>query len=48
MIPLCAMTLLFIMIPSLTSSTSFMIIPSGAMAIGLSWMKWRKGKKEAA
>ena len=47
-IPLCAMTVLFILIPSLTSSTSFMIIPSGALAIALSWMNWRKSRKEAA
>ena len=47
-IPLCAMTVLFILLPSLTSSTSFMIIPSGALAIGLSWMKWRKERKENA
>ena len=47
-VPLCAMTVLFILLPSLTSSTSFMIIPSGALAIGLSWMKWRKGRKENA
>ena len=48
LVPLCAMTVLFILVPSLTSSTSFMIIPSGAIAIGLSWMRWRKEKKEAA
>ena len=45
-IPLCAMVLLFILVPSLTSSTSFMIIPSGAIAIGLSWMRWRRERKE--
>ena len=46
--PLCAMTLLFILVPSLISSTSMMIIPSGAIAIGLSYLQWRKSRKEAA
>ena len=48
LVPLCAMILLFVLVPSLTSSTSFMIIPSGAIAIALSWLSWRKQKKEAA
>ena len=47
LVPLTAMILLFTLVPSLTSSTSFMIIPSGALAIGLSWLKWRKARKEA-
>ena len=47
-VPLCAMSLLFILVPSLISSTSMMIIPSGAIAIGLSWLQWRKSRKEAA
>lgn len=46
-VPLLCMTLLFMFVPSLTSSTSFMIIPSGALAIGLSWLKYRKTRKEA-
>lgn len=46
-VPLLCMTLLFMFVPSLTSSTSFMIIPSGALAIGLSWLKHRKARKEA-
>ena len=46
LVPLVVMTLLFMFVPSLTSSTSFMIIPAGAMAIGLSWMRYRKMKKE--
>ena len=48
LVPLVVMTLLFMFIPSLTSSTSFMIIPAGALAIGLSWMRYRKMKKEGA
>ncbi|MBQ7183726.1 MAG: hypothetical protein IJR97_07040 [Clostridia bacterium] len=47
LVPLTAMVLLFTLVPSLTSSTSFMIIPSGALAIALSWIKWRKAGKEA-
>ncbi len=46
LVPLCCMSLLFMLVPSLTSSTSFMIIPSGALAIGLSWLKYRKSRKE--
>ncbi len=42
LIPLAAMTVLFTLVPSLTGSTSFMIIPSGALAIGLSYLKFRK------
>ena len=48
MIPPCAMTFLFMLVPSLTSSTSMMIIPSGAIAIGLSYMQYRKERKGAA
>ena len=48
MIPLGVMILLFTLVPSLTSSTSFMIIPSGALAILLAWMKYRKETKGAA
>ncbi|HAE16712.1 MAG TPA: hypothetical protein DCG51_09205 [Erysipelotrichaceae bacterium] len=40
------MTLLFIFVPSLISSASFMIIPSGALAIGLSFLKFRKQRKD--
>ena len=44
-VPMTVMTVLFILVPSLTGSASFMIIPSGAIAIGLSWLRWRKEKK---
>ena len=47
LVPLTAMVLLFTLVPSLTSSTSFMIIPSGALVIALSWLKWRRAGKEA-
>ena len=48
LIPLTAMIVLFTLVPSLTSSTSFMIIPSGALAIALSWFKYRRETKGAA
>ena len=48
MIPLTVMIILFTLVPSLTSSTSFMIIPSGALAILLAWLKYRKETKGAA
>ena len=41
-LPLLVMSLLFILIPGLISSTSFMILPSGALAIGLAWLKYKK------
>ena len=41
-LPLLVMSLLFVLAPGLISSTSFMILPSGAMAIGLAWLKYRK------
>ena len=48
LIPLSFMVILFTLVPSLTSSTSFMIIPSGALAIGLSFLKYRREMKGAA
>lgn len=44
--PLVIMSLLFIFVPSLTGSTSFMIIPSGALAIGIAWLLYRKGRTQ--
>ena len=41
-LPLVIMSLLFILVPALISSTSFMILPSGALAIFLAWRKFRK------
>lgn len=41
-LPLVLMSLLFIFVPSLTGSTSFMIIPSGAIAIALAYRRFRK------
>ena len=49
LVPLLLMSLLFIFVPSLTGSTSFMIIPSGGITILLTWLAWRKehGKENA-
>ncbi len=38
------MSILFMLVPSLTGSTSFMIIPSGAIAILIAWLKYKKAK----
>jgi len=44
--PLCIMSLLFILMPGLTKNTSMMIIPSGAISIGIAYFfYYRKGKK---
>ena len=41
-LPLIFMSLLFILVPSLIGSTSFMIVPSGAIAIGVAYLMFRK------
>ena len=46
-LPLIVMSLLFTLVPALISSTSFMILPSGALAIFLAWRKFRKTGQEA-
>ncbi|MBR6704128.1 MAG: hypothetical protein IKI82_01735 [Lachnospiraceae bacterium] len=43
--PLAVMSILFILVPGLISSTSMMIIPGGAIAIGLAYWYFRKGNK---
>lgn len=43
--PLLMMAALFILVPSLQSQTSILILPSGALAIGLAWLKFRKEHK---
>ncbi|MCR5230839.1 MAG: hypothetical protein K6D03_12010 [Solobacterium sp.] len=45
LIVLTVMTLLFVFVPSLIGSTSMMVIPSGALAIGLSYLSFRKKQK---
>ena len=42
--PLVVMSVLFVLVPSLTGSTSFMIIPSGALAIAIAFLHFRKKK----
>lgn len=42
-LPLLVMALLFILVPSLTGSTSFMVIPSGAIAIVVAFLLHKKG-----
>lgn len=44
--PLVMMSVLFVLVPSLTGSTSFMIIPSGAVAIAIAYVCFRKKAKE--
>ncbi len=46
-LPLLLMSLLFILVPSLTGSTSFMVLPSGALAIGVAFLLFKKGRKGA-
>lgn len=43
-LPLCIMALLFIFVPALLGAVSFMIIPSGAMAIGIAYMLYKKSQ----
>ena len=43
--PLVLMSVLFVLAPSLTGSTSFMIIPSGALAIAIAFVRFRKKAK---
>ena len=45
-VPLLVMAILFVFVPSLTAYTSMMIIPSGAIAIGLAWLQYRRHRKE--
>lgn len=45
--PLALMSLLFILVPSLTGSTSFMIIPSGALAIAITWILYQRERKSS-
>ncbi len=42
--PLIVMSILFILVPSLTSQTSLMILPAGALSIILAWIMFKKEK----
>ena len=46
--PLVIMSILFIFVPGLLGSTSFMILPSGAIAIGVAYFLYRRARKETA
>ena len=46
LIPLAVMSLLSIFVPGLISSTSFMILPSGAIAIGIAFLLYRRKNDE--
>ena len=46
-VPLTIMTLLFILVPSLISQTSLLILPSGAISIGLAYLAWRRKGAES-
>ncbi len=46
MVPLILMSVLFILVPALISQTSIMIIPSGAITIGLAYLIFKKKGKE--
>ena len=45
--PLVLMSVLFVLVPGLIASTSMMIIPSGALAIGIAWLLYGKQRKGA-
>ena len=40
--PLIMISLLFCFVPALSSATSFMILPCGALAIGIAWYRFRR------
>ena len=46
-IPLTVMTALFVLVPSLIGSVGFLIIPSGAMAIGIGYLLFKQEMKNA-
>ena len=45
-VPLCLMTVLCIVIPSLVKQTTIMMIVVGAMAIGIAFLLYKKGMLE--
>ncbi len=47
-IPLTFMIILFVMVPSLVGSVGFMIIPSGAVAIGIAYLLYLRDKRAKA
>ena len=47
-IPLVVMTVLFVCVPSLISNVGFLMLISGAIAIGHAWLLFKKESKEPA
>ena len=47
-VPLLLMTVLCVAMPSLIGSVGFLIIPSGAMAIGIGYLLWKQDQKKEA
>lgn len=45
--PLLVLSVLFVLVPTLIGSTNFMILPAGIIAIGLSYMKFKRNTKSA-
>lgn len=45
-LPLTVMTVLFVLVPSLIDSVGFLIIPSGAMAIGVGYVLFRREREK--
>ena len=45
-LPLLTMTALCVLVPSVISSVSFLIIPSGAMAIGIAFLLHKHQQKK--
>ena len=44
LVPLLVMSVLFVLVPALISQTSMMIIPSGALTIGLAFLLFKKNR----
>lgn len=47
-LPLIVMTALLVAVPSLSSSIGFLIIPSGAIAIAVAWLRYKKQNAKEA
>lgn len=45
-LPLAVMAVVFVAVPSLICSVGFLIIPSGAMAIGMAWVLFKRDNKK--
>lgn len=45
-IPLAVMTLLCVLVPSVIGSVGFLIIPCGAMAIGVGYVLWKRERRK--